>query len=82
MGFMDLGEANYYNQGGFIAPLPSTSPSNQSNTLYNNVKDVSQIRSFFNAGTYLQGTAGFESAIDFDVRASKLSVGRSGFLEF
>ena len=68
VGLMDLGEPEFYNQGGFIDSVAGAIlPDKGSNTLYEKVKNVVQIRSFYDAGYYLQTAANFESAIDYDV---------------
>jgi cell surface protein SprA len=65
--FQDLGEPDFYDRTGFVQPGIGNLPNNEVNNLYNRVSNLTQIREFLQANSYLSQTAGLEPAIDFDV---------------
>jgi cell surface protein SprA len=67
VGFMDLGERNYFDQTGYVLPGIGTLPSNQVNGLYDKVKMNDSIRNFFNANSYLSQNTQLQFARDFDI---------------
>ncbi|MDQ3190245.1 MAG: cell surface protein SprA [Bacteroidota bacterium] len=67
VGFMDLGEPDFYDQTGYVQPQPGRYPDNKANTLYGKVSALAPIRNFLQANSYLSGSTQLEFAIDYDV---------------
>ncbi|MDR9486872.1 cell surface protein SprA [Salibacter sp.] len=68
LAFQDLGESNrnrLYDGSGNVQILSQTGvDDNRANSLYENVKDVPQVRQFLNANQYLDGQ-GYEARVDY-----------------
>ncbi|HET6243214.1 MAG: cell surface protein SprA [Bacteroidetes bacterium] len=67
VGFMDLGEPNFYHQSGYITQNSGTYPDNKVNSLYDKVSNLEPVRNFLQANSYLNNQTQLEFAIDYDV---------------